>query len=140
MSDNERKNPEYDSVMKHFWISVILFGLMVIIGIFVIIGTFQHDAMIEQRIQNADNAEGVRIIEDVSIAAESFENTVYRHLLGFFPMLTGIIGMIFAVLAEEDFSKNNMKTNLYVIFRFLMFCSPVMTIGLYYIFIMYFFK
>jgi len=139
MSDYEIKNipksPDYDSVMKHFWISVIVFGLMAMIGVFVVIGTFQHEAMMEQRIQNI---EGESIIEDVSMTAESLENIAYRHLLGFFPMLTGIIGMIFAVLAEEDFSKNNMKTNLYVIFRFLMFCSPVMTIGIYYVFIMYF--
>ncbi len=135
----EKRSPEYDSVMKHFWISVIIFGFMIMIGIFVLMGTSAHNAMIEKSIQSIDDDDHEEsIVEYAGLAAESIENVAYRHLLGFFPLITGIIGMIFAVLAEENFSRYQMKTNLYVILRFLMFCSPVMTIGIYDALIMYF--
>jgi len=144
MSDEEKehvfRSPDYDSVMKHFWISVIIFGLMTVIGIFVLMGTSAHDTIIKESIQSIDdnNTERETVVKYAGLVAEAGENGIYRYSLGFFPLITGIIGMVFAVLAEENFSRYQMKTNLYVILRFLMFCSPVMTIGIYHAFIMYF--
>ena len=69
MSDYEIKNipksPDYDSVMKHFWISVIIFGLMTVIGIFVLIGTSAHEAIIKERIQSIvdNNTERVSVVK-----------------------------------------------------------------------------
>ena len=69
MSDEEKehvfRSSDYDSVMKHFWISVIIFGLMIVIGIFVLMGTSAHDTMIKESIQSIDdnNTEGEAVVE-----------------------------------------------------------------------------